>query len=88
MHREFGRCRMRSSNMLSSFAIDGRKVTAPLPSGAHGELSMKRSFFDALLLTRARALGAEVREETTVAAVSRTAEWKIETSSGAAFAPQ
>src|SRR5579885_3100826 len=35
-------------------AIDGRKVTAPLSSGAHGELSMKRSLFDALLLTRAR----------------------------------
>ncbi len=66
-------------------AIDGRKVTAPLSSGAHGELSMKRSLFDALLLTRARELGAEVREETTVAAVTRTSDWRIETSSGAGF---
>jgi flavin-dependent dehydrogenase len=40
---------------------------------------MKRSLFDNLLLTRAAELGAEIREQTTVTALSRNGDWKIQT---------
>jgi hypothetical protein len=46
-------------------SIDGRGVTVDLPSGADGEISVKRSLFDDLLLRRARELGANVHEQTT-----------------------
>src|ERR1700756_2651910 len=46
-------------------AIEGRKVIVNLPSGAGCEISVKRSLFDALLLRRARELGADVREQAT-----------------------
>src|SRR5204863_6887508 len=60
-------------------AIDGHKVSVDLPSHADCEISVKRSLFDNLLLTRARELGAEIREQTTVTALSRNSDWKIET---------
>jgi flavin-dependent dehydrogenase len=53
-------------------AIDGHKVIVDLPSGDDCELSIKRSLFDDLLLRRARELGAHVREETTVTALSKS----------------
>jgi menaquinone-9 beta-reductase len=60
-------------------AIDDRAVVVDLPSGADCEISVKRSLFDNLLLRRARELGAEICEQTTVAALSRNSDWKIET---------
>jgi geranylgeranyl reductase family protein len=66
-------------------AIDGREVTVDLPSGADCEISVKRSLFDDLLLKRARELGADVREQTTVTGLTRNDAWKIETSSGRTF---
>jgi geranylgeranyl reductase family protein len=60
-------------------AIDGRGVIVDLPSGADCEISVKRSLFDNLLLRRARELGAEIREQTTVTALRRKSDWKIET---------
>src|SRR5262249_20785671 len=66
-------------------AIDGRKVIVDLPSGADCEISVKRSFFDDLLLRRARELGADVHEQTTVTGLSRDDHWKIETASGQTF---
>ena len=51
-------------------AIGGRNVIVDLPTGDDCELSVKRSLFDALLLKHARELGAHVREETTVTALS------------------
>lgn len=69
-------------------AIDGRELIIELPSGAESELSMKRSLFDNLLLSRAGELGADVHEETTVTAISRNSDWKIETATGEIFSAQ
>jgi geranylgeranyl reductase family protein len=66
-------------------AIDGPKVDIDLPLGDSGELSVKRSLFDALLLKRARDLGAHVREETIVTALTHNGNWKIEAQTGESF---
>ena len=66
-------------------SINGRGVTVDLPSGADGEISVKRSLFDDLLLRRAGDLGANIREQTTVTGLSRDDHWNIETSSGDSF---
>ncbi|HEY6070117.1 MAG TPA: NAD(P)/FAD-dependent oxidoreductase [Chthoniobacterales bacterium] len=61
-------------------AINGQKLRVDLPRGDRSEIAIKRSRFDQLLLNRARALGAEVREETTLIALDKTTEhnWKID----------
>src|SRR6266481_1904276 len=66
-------------------AIDGHNVVVDLPTGHNCELSVKRSLFDDLLLTRARDVGADVREGTTVTAVANSGNWKIETAAGESF---
>jgi geranylgeranyl reductase family protein len=66
-------------------SINGRGVTVDLPSGADGEISVKRSLFDDLLLRRARELGANIHEKTTVTELSRNDHWNIETASGDSF---
>jgi geranylgeranyl reductase family protein len=70
---------------VAFIAIDGREVAVDLPSNGDCEISVKRSLFDDLLLRRASELGADVREQTTVTALSRNAHWKIETASGQTF---
>ena len=70
---------------VAFIAIDGRGVTIDLPSGADGEISVKRSLFDDLLLRRARELGANVHEQTTVTGLRRNDHWNIETASGDSF---
>jgi geranylgeranyl reductase family protein len=69
-------------------AIDGREVNVDLPSGADGEISVKRSLFDDLLLKRAREVGVDIHEQTTVIELSRNEHWKIETASGESFQAQ
>ncbi|HEY7001159.1 MAG TPA: NAD(P)/FAD-dependent oxidoreductase [Candidatus Udaeobacter sp.] len=69
-------------------AINGRKVSVNLPTGnppETGEISIKRSLFDDLLLKRACALGAQVREGTTVTALVHDQPWKIETAARERF---
>src|SRR5437764_1571146 len=69
-------------------AIDGHKVIVHLPAGdppEAGEISVKRSLFDDLLLKRARELGAQVREEITVTALAHEEGWKIATAIGESF---
>jgi menaquinone-9 beta-reductase len=66
-------------------AINGHKLIVDLPSGDDCEISVKRSLFDNLLLRRAGALGADVREQTTVTGLSKNGDWKIETVSGETF---
>jgi geranylgeranyl reductase family protein len=63
-------------------SINGRGVTVDLPSGADSEISVKRSLFDDLLLRRARELGANVHEQTTVTGLNRNDHWNIETAAG------
>src|SRR5882757_6716636 len=70
---------------VAFIAIDGREVIVDLPSGANCEISVKRSLFDDLLLRRARELGANVHEQTTVTGLSRNDHWNIETASGEFF---
>src|SRR5437763_227066 len=61
-------------------SIGGEKLHVDLPRGDHAEIAIKRSLFDHLLLNRARALGAEVREEATLIGLDRTSAgyWKID----------
>ena len=79
-------------------AIDGHKVVVALPTGHNCEVSVKGSLFDDLLLTRARDVGADVREGTTVTALANSnadldapqgrgysCAWNIETDGGETF---
>src|ERR1043166_6675045 len=61
-------------------AINGRRVIVDLPVGDEGEISIKRSIFDDLVLTRAHELGADVREQSIVTALSPIwgGNWKID----------
>src|ERR1700731_1911929 len=67
-------------NAVEFIAIGGQKLRVDLPQDERAEIAMKRSLFDHLLLNRARALGAEIREEATLIALDRTAakDWKID----------
>jgi geranylgeranyl reductase family protein len=61
--------------------ITGRHVSVQLPPGDDGEIAIKRSLLDQLLLDRAQELGVTVFESTTITALSapdpRTDHWKI-----------
>jgi menaquinone-9 beta-reductase len=61
-------------------AVGGAKVHVDLPRGEQSEIAVKRSLFDELLLTRARELGAAIREQTIVTAVKKTrwSDWRID----------
>jgi geranylgeranyl reductase family protein len=56
-------------------SINCRKVIVDLPCDR--EIAIKRSLFDDLLLTRARELGAEVRQGTTITTLTHDNAWKI-----------
>ena len=59
-------------------ATGGQKVVVDLPSGDESEIAIKRSLFDTLLMTRARELGVDVREQSTVIAIARVASRGLE----------
>jgi menaquinone-9 beta-reductase len=65
-----------SLERVEFIAINGEKVTVELPRDR--EIAIKRSLFDQLLVARARELGANIREETTVTALTHGSVWKIE----------
>ncbi len=76
-------------NTVEFIAISGRKVVVNLPGGDENEISIKRSLFDALLLSRARELGAQIYEGTIVTALTAAANgsnWKIGTAEASVFA--
>lgn len=54
--------------------IGGRTLAVGLPDGDEAEIAVKRSFFDHLVMIRARELGVTVREGVTVTALTRTDE--------------
>lgn len=58
--------------------LEGESVCIPLPMSSRGEIAIKRSVLDQLLLDRARELGAVVREEAAVTVLERG--WRIQTS--------
>ncbi|MEY2564679.1 MAG: hypothetical protein QOH88_2872 [Verrucomicrobiota bacterium] len=63
--------------------LHGRTLSVPLPAGDEGEIAVKRSLFDQLLLRRARELSATIHEGSTVTALSAplsaTEHWRITT---------
>ncbi len=61
-------------------AIGGQMVHVDLPPGDESEIAIKRSLFDNLLFTRARELGAEIRDATIVSAIEKNSShhWKID----------
>ncbi len=62
----------------------GRSLRVALPPGA--EIALKRSIFDSILLQRARELGAEIHEQTTLGAISRANDsWQLTTTAGKQF---
>jgi flavin-dependent dehydrogenase len=70
-------------------AIGGQKVIVDLASDEESLRAIKRSLFDALVMSRAQDLGAQIHEETTVTALTPAghgSDWKIETTDGAIFA--
>ncbi len=69
-------------------AIDGHQVIVDLPTGERCETSVKRCLFDDVLLKRARDVGAQVREETTVTSLANNGNWTIETATGESFSAQ
>jgi geranylgeranyl reductase family protein len=75
-------------NSVEFIAIGGQKVVVDLASDGESLIAIKRSLFDALVLSRARDLGAEIHEEITVTALTASgnrSEWKIETAERAIF---
>jgi flavin-dependent dehydrogenase len=55
--------------------IRGRSIKHPLPATARGEIAVKRSLFDQLLLQRAAECGAEIRQGVSVTALERG--WRV-----------
>jgi flavin-dependent dehydrogenase len=69
-------------------AINGRKVIVDFAPGEGSMIAIKRSLFDALIMSRARGLGAQIHERTTVTSLTAPAkysDWKIETADGTTF---
>jgi len=56
----------------------GRTLRLPLAASDRGEIALPRRLFDAVLLDRARELGAEVHEDTTLIALQ--SGWRLQTS--------
>jgi geranylgeranyl reductase family protein len=57
-----------------------RHLRIDLPRGETAEIAIKRSAFDSILLERARELGAEVREASTLTSIEKSdGTWKLTT---------
>jgi geranylgeranyl reductase family protein len=77
---------------LASVAFIGlhdRSMEIELPQGDDVEIAIKRSVFDALMLDRARQLGAEIREGSTLTSLEKTnGDWKLTIGDAFAFRAQ
>ena len=63
---------------VAFIGLHGRALEIELPQGEQAEIAIKRSVFDSLLLDRARQLGAEIREKSTLTSVEKTdRDWKL-----------
>ncbi len=63
-------------------ALDKRATLVPFRTQSRGEIAIRRSIFDAVLLDRAREAGVEVLECTPVKAVRGPFPWRIHTDLG------
>jgi geranylgeranyl reductase family protein len=62
-------------------SLRGRRLCVELPRGENAEIAVKRSLFDGLLLERARELGAEIHDGTTLTRLEKTdRNWNLATS--------
>lgn len=59
----------------------GRTLRLPLPESDRGEIAIPRRLLDAVLLDRARELGAEIHEDTSLTALEKG--WRLQTTHGA-----
>lgn len=59
----------------------GRTLRLPLPDTDRGEIAIPRRLFDAVLLDRARELGAEIQEEAPLTALEKG--WQLQTTRSA-----
>ena len=60
--------------------VRNRNLRIDLPRGENAEIAIKRSAFDSILLDRARELGAEVREASTLTSIEKSDDaWKVTT---------
>jgi geranylgeranyl reductase family protein len=66
--RSLPHTRLRQVEFVS---LRGRRVQLPLPDGLRGEIAVKRSLLDALLLANAAHAGAEVRQPVAVTRIRR-----------------
>jgi len=58
--------------------LAGHNIVVELPRGENAEIATKRSLFDGLLLERARELGAEIRDRTTLTGlIKNERDWKL-----------
>jgi len=63
---------------VAFIGLNDRRMEIELPQGEDAEIAIKRSVFDAVLLNRARQLGAEVRETNTLTSLEKTnGEWRL-----------
>ena len=70
-------------NRVEFISLRGRKLAIELPRGENAEIAVKRSLFDGLLLGRARELGVEVHDATTLTALEKHGRsWKLTTREG------
>ncbi len=61
-------------------SVGDRHVRIDLPRGEEAEIAVKRSAFDSVLLERARKLGAEIREASTLTSIEKSdSAWKLTT---------
>ncbi len=61
-------------------SVGDRHVRIDLPRGEEAEIAIKRSAFDSVLLERARKLGAEIREVSTLTSIEKSdSAWKLTT---------
>src|SRR6266513_2094161 len=61
-------------------SVGDRHGRIDLPRGEEAEIAVKRSAFDSVLLERARKLGAEIREASTLTSIEKSdSAWKLTT---------
>jgi geranylgeranyl reductase family protein len=74
---------------IEFISLHGRRVQLPLPDGLRGEIAVKRSLLDALLLENAARAGAEIKQPAAVTQVRRLPGIATEEPAGASrFAVQ
>jgi menaquinone-9 beta-reductase len=68
---------------VTFIGLHDRALEIELPQGKEAEIAIKRSVFDSLLLDRARQLGAEIRETSTLTSLEKSdTDWNLTIADG------